>query len=69
MATIFPLSPTLNQTFASSGITWKWDDYKWALFTDPAVVFDHLHSYDGAVVSTGAAAGVSYDGGDANPAP
>jgi hypothetical protein len=41
---------------------------KWALFTDPAVVFDHLHSYDGAVVSTGAAAGVSYDGGDANPA-
>ena len=68
MATIVPLSPTLNQTFTSNGVTWKWDNSKWTLFTDAAVVFDHLHSYDGAVVSTGAAAGVSYDGGDANPA-
>lgn len=68
MATIFPLSPTSNQTFTSNGIRWKWDGYKWTLFTDSAVVFEHLHSYDGAVVSTGAAVGVTYDGGDANPA-
>jgi len=67
MATIFPLSPAQDQTFTSNGIRWKWDGYKWALFTDSGVVFDHLHSYDGAVVSTGAAAGVSYDGGGANP--
>lgn len=68
MATIFPLSPTLNQTFTSNGIRWKWDGVKWALFTDAAVVFEHTHSYDGDVLSTGAAAGISYDGGDANPA-
>ena len=68
MATIFPTGPTLNQTFTSNGVTWRWDNYKWTLFTDAAVVFDHLHSYDGAVVSTGAFSGVSYDGGDANPA-
>jgi hypothetical protein len=66
-ATIFPTSPTVGQTFTSTGIKWKWDGYKWALFTDPAVVFEHLHSYDGAVVSTGAASGVNYDGGGANP--
>ena len=68
MTTIFPLNPTLNQTFTSSGIRWKWDGIKWQLFTDPAVVFEHLHSYDGVVVPTGQASGVSYDGGDANPA-
>jgi len=68
MPTIFPLSPSLNQTFTSNKIQWKWDGYKWQLFTDPAVVFDHLHSYNGTVLTTGQAAGISYDGGDANPA-
>ena len=68
MATIFPLSPTLNQTFTSNGITWKWDNSKWALFTDPAVVFEHTHTYDGDLVTGGLASMVSYDGGDANPA-
>ena len=68
MTTIFPLNPTLNQTFTSSGIRWKWDGSKWALNTDPAVVFEHIHAYDGAVVGTGNAASISYDGGDANPA-
>ena len=67
MTTIFPLNPTLNQTFDSNGIRWKWDGVKWALFTDSAVVFDHLHSYDGAVLTTGQAASVAYDGGTASP--
>lgn len=68
MSTIFPLNPTIDQTFTSNGIRWKWDGVKWALFTDPAVIFDHLHAYDGEVVFSGQAAGISYDGGDANPA-
>ena len=29
MATIFPLTPAVNDTFISGGITWKWDGEAW----------------------------------------
>ncbi len=68
MATIFPSSPAVGQTYESNSIRWRWTGVVWELFTDPAVVFDHTHSYDGDVITTGYAAGISFDGGDANPA-
>ena len=51
MPTIFPLNPTVNQTHTTGGITWRWTGTLWELFTDLAQVFDHVHGYDGAVVS------------------
>ena len=68
MATIFPTHPAIGETYDSSGIRWRWTGIVWELYTDPAVVFDHVHAYDGAVVSHGTAAMITYDGGDANPA-
>lgn len=64
MPTIFPLNPTVNQTHTTGGITWRWTGTLWELFTDLAQVFDHVHGYDGAVVSVGGGSG-SLDGGEA----
>jgi hypothetical protein len=68
MATIFPSSPAVGQTYESNGIRWRWTGGVWELFTDPAVVFQHTHSYDGDTLTPGYAAMIIYDGGDANPA-
>lgn len=68
MATIFPSSPAVGQTYESGGIRWRWTGGVWELFTDPAVVFQHTHSYDGDTLTPGLAAMIVYDGGDANPA-
>jgi len=63
MPTIFPLNPTVNQTHTTGGITWRWTGTLWELFTDLAQVFDHVHGYDGAVVSVSGGSG-SMDGGE-----
>lgn len=64
MATVFPLNPTVNQTYTTGGITWRWTGTLWELFTDVAQVFEHVHSYDGSVVSVGGAI-ATLDGGEA----
>ena len=33
MAIDFPNSPTLNETYASGGKTWRWDGSSWKLIT------------------------------------
>jgi transcriptional regulator GlxA family with amidase domain len=63
MATVFPLNPTVNQTYTTGGITWRWTGALWELFTDVAQVFEHVHSYDGAIVSVGGAS-ATLDGGE-----
>ena len=35
MATIFPASPAVNDTFESDGTTWKWNGYAWEFFSGP----------------------------------
>jgi hypothetical protein len=68
MATIFPSNPAVGQTYESNSIRWRWSGVVWALFTDPAVVFDHTHDYDGDIITTGMASQIAFDGGDADPA-
>jgi len=35
LATIFPASPAVNDTFESDGTTWKWNGYAWEFFSGP----------------------------------
>jgi hypothetical protein len=43
MATIFPLTPTIGDTYVSSGITWIWDGEAWLRsYTDDTVNTDTL---------------------------
>jgi len=42
----------------------RWTGTLWELFTDVAQVFEHVHSYDGAIVSVGGAI-ATLDGGEA----
>lgn len=66
MATIFPTSPTNGQHVTSNGITWEWDGEKWQLFSDITLVFQHKHTYDGDVYTTGTGtAAITIDGGTA----
>jgi hypothetical protein len=45
----FPSSPTLNQTYAYTGRTWKWNGEGWALTTDALVTSASIE--DGAIVN------------------
>lgn len=38
MATIFPATPALNDTFESDGTTWKWSGYAWEFFSGAGTV-------------------------------
>ena len=38
MATIFPASPALNDTFESDGTTWKWNGSAWEFFSGAGTV-------------------------------
>jgi hypothetical protein len=51
MATVFPATPTVNQTYTTGGVTWKWTGVLWQLVANAANIAEHAHSYDGAVVS------------------
>lgn len=64
MPTVFPITPTVNQTYTTGGITWKWTGSLWKLHTDLALVFEHTHAYDGALSSVGGGTN-TLDGGEA----
>ena len=38
MATIFPATPAVNDTFESDGTTWKWNGSAWTFFSGPGTV-------------------------------
>ena len=60
MAIDFPNSPTLNQTFSSSGRTWKYDGEKWVLSGGL-----NLDDLDDVVITSPVEQDIiSYDGSD-----
>jgi len=38
LATIFPASPAVNDTFESDGTTWKWNGSAWTFFSGAGTV-------------------------------
>lgn len=52
MATNFPISPSLNQTYASGETTWRWTGVSWAIVPSSTLTIENL-IVDNLTVNTG----------------